>query len=298
MKDFDFLDLDARALQVFVTIFETRSVTKASERIGVTQSAVSHTLEKLRKITGNPLFVRSAQGVMPTTEAERMVGEAWELLKGLQRLAKPQPFQPERYDGVFTVGVTDYEQYLFVPQVFRRLRREAPRARLALVKKPNVVGVEDLLRRFDVVFTPYFKAQSGIYRAPLLTDEWFTYFDPRRRETPDALDRFSAADHAVVVLGDHPRTMVDERLAAQGRQRHVSLQVPSFTMLPPLLAGTDLIVTLLGRFRDGLMKDFTAIPCPLPLPRFELNMVWHSRVHNDPAQRWLRLVIEDAVRQV
>ena len=228
MKKFDFLDLDARALQVFVMIFETRSVTKASERIGLTQSAVSHTLEKLRKITGNPLFVRSAHGVTPTKEAERIVDDARALLQGLQRLAKPRPFQPEEYDGLFTVGVTDYEHYLFMSQVFHRIHREAPLARLALVNKPGLISSEHLLREFDLVFSPYFNVQSGIYCKPLFTDEWMTFYDASQRPAPDTLDQFIAAGHAIVMLGDHPRTQIDEHLSASGLKRQI--KTPGFEL--------------------------------------------------------------------
>ena len=288
MKKFDYLSLDARALQVLIAVYETRSVTKASERIGLTQSAVSHTLDKLRHITGNPLFVRRPGGVTPTGETERVIDQARELLAGLRRLAKPAPFSPAEFSGIFTLGVTDYELQLFVPELYRRLRRQAPQARLALVSEPSLIEAEHLLSRFDLVFSPYFSAQAGVYRAPLLSDQWLSFYDPEQRPAPTTLETFLAAEHAVVVLGDHPRTALDDRLAAEGQRRQVSLQVPSFAMLPALLRGTDLIVTVLGGFRGGLLRDFAAVPCPLSMPPFELNMLWHSRVHHDPAQRWLR----------
>ena len=298
MKKFDFLDLDARALQIFIEIFEAQSVTKASERIGITQSAVSHTLEKLRKITGNPLFVRSAQGVTPTTEAERMIEDARAMLQGLQRFAEPKPvFQPTYYSGSFRLGVTDYEQHIGVGRVFHRLRQQAPQSQLVLLEKPNTIEADHLLRKYDVAFSPYFSVQSGVYSTSLLVDEWFTYYDPALRDEPSTLETFIEAPHTVVMLGDHPRTVIDEKLAEQGLQRQVGLQVASFAMLPILLMGTNLIVTLPGRLRNSLLRDFSAVPCPLPLPKFTLNMLWHSRVHHDPAQRWLRSVIEEEIKE-
>ena len=115
MSKFDWSDLDAHLLQLLVAVVECGSITAAAQRLGVTQSAVSHLLDKLRAITGDPLFVKSGRGIVPTAHAEDLAGKARELLRQLQHFAHSGDFDPMRWRTTVTIAANDFQRDLLLP---------------------------------------------------------------------------------------------------------------------------------------------------------------------------------------
>src|SRR5450631_1400906 len=120
MSKIDWSSLDAGVLQLLVAVLDSGSITAAAHRLGVTQSAVSHLLNKLREITGDPLFVKSGRGIVATARAEALGARARELLLDLERFARLGDFEPARWQTTFTVAANDFQRDLLLPGLAAR----------------------------------------------------------------------------------------------------------------------------------------------------------------------------------
>ena len=146
MSKFDWSDLDGRLLRLLVAVVETGSVTGAAQRLGVTQSAVSHLLDKLRDITADPLFVKSGRGIVATARAELLAAQARELIDQLERFARAGEFAPARWQTTFTIAANDFQRDVLLPPLVASLHA----VDLALRHFPRVVGVKDGAILFDL----------------------------------------------------------------------------------------------------------------------------------------------------
>lgn len=287
----DIRTLDLNLLKALDALLAERSVTRAAERLNLTQPAVSGMLARLRDSFDDPLFVRGQRGIIPTPRAlqlaeplRRMLGEAGAMLT-------PPVFDPAHARLTLSLATTDYAQQVMVVPFLARLRTVAPGVRVA-------VRGEDMARmpRFEdgdldlALMTPD-SAPQGLH-ARHLFDE--TYVVAMREGHPDAgegalsLDRFCDLDHALVSLaGGGFHGVTDEALAAMGRERRVVLSVGSFLVLAQVLRTTDLVAVVPRRLALGAPGMTMRAP-PVAVPGFAKVMVWHDRTHHDPAHRWLR----------
>ena len=144
MSKFDWSDLDGRLLRLLVAVVETGSVTGAAQRLGVTQSAVSHLLDKLRDITADPLFVKSGRGIVATARAELLAAQARELIDQLERFARAGEFAPARWQTTFTIAANDFQRDVLLPPLVARLHAQAPGVALRII--PSDVPSLELLR--------------------------------------------------------------------------------------------------------------------------------------------------------
>ena len=145
MSNFDWLDLDARLLRLLVTVVDTGSITAAAQRLGVTQSAVSHLLDKLRGITGDALFTRSGRGIVATARALALAERARELLGDLERFAQSEHFDPARWQTTFTIAANDFQRDALLPALMQGLRAQAPGVSLRVIASD--VPTPEMLRQ-------------------------------------------------------------------------------------------------------------------------------------------------------
>jgi DNA-binding transcriptional LysR family regulator len=145
MSKFDYSDLDGHLLQLLVAVVEVGSITGAAQRLGVTQSAVSHLLDKLRAITGDPLFVKSGRGIVATAHARQLAEQARELLSSMERFATCAEFVPSQWRGTFTIAANDFQRDLLLPPLMARLRTQAPGLKLRVI--PSDVPSLEMLRQ-------------------------------------------------------------------------------------------------------------------------------------------------------
>lgn len=282
------LDLDGHALSLLLAVAETGSVTRAAERLGLTQSAVSHALDKLRAITGDALFVRCGRGIVATPQVAQLVPQARAMLSGLQAFAAAPPFDPARWQGVCTIAANDLQRDLLLPGLLRRLRAQAPGLRLRVI--PSGAPRAALLRDggCDLLLTPRPPAGSDIVQRRLFEDRYAVFFDPQQRAAPADAAAWAAADHVSVAYDDGRGLDIDEHLAGQGHHRHIVATVPGFAGIAALLRGGPWLATLPSRLAEGVLRGLATAPVPVPTPVLPMYAVWHRRQHDDPAQRWLR----------
>ena len=295
MSKFDWSDLDARLLQLLVAVVEAGSITGAAQRLGVTQSAVSHLLDKLREITGDPLFVKSGRGIVATARAEVLAGAARELLEGLERFARSGDFDPARWQATFTVAANDFQRDLLLPALMARLRTQAPGLALRVI--PSDVPSLDMLRHehCQLVISPRPPDGADILQKRLFEDRYRVFYDPAVRQAPRNRADYLAAAHATVVYAPRRRLDLDQWLAAHGVHRRFAVMVPGFAGLPPFIRGSDLLATAPGRLQSHLLRELASVEPPVPCPTMPMYMIWHARHQVDAAHRWLRGELEAVV---
>lgn len=288
MNRIDGLELDGRLLQLLLAVLETGSVTAASYRLGVTQSAVSHGLDRLRAITGDPLFVKAGRSIVPTARAEAMAQPAREVLDALQRLAHKDGFDPAQWQATLTLAANDFQRDLLLPPLAARLRTLAPGLNLRIV--PSNVPSPELLRQDEcqLVISPRPPQGSDIVQKRLFEDHWRVFYDPAVRPAPDSLEDYLASGHATVVYEPRRSLEIDQWLPARGIERRMMVMVPGFAALPGFLRGSPLLATAPGLLSRHTLSGLAHVAPPVACPPLPMYALWHVRYQQDPAHRWLR----------
>ena len=282
-------------------LLSERSVTRASARIGITQSAASHALARLRKLTGDELLVRRRDGMVPTLRAEAMRAPLRRALEDIRgTLAPPPAFDPRTARLRAFIGTSDYPELVLFPGVMARLGREAPGVELRVVALRDEPGSDLALGKLDVALMPPLPSEEGTsMRRQQILEERFVCV--ARREHPLAkkkvltLSRFAAASHALISPWGKEGGFVDDALARLGLQRRVTVALPHAMVAPHIIASSDLLLTMPERVARVLAPPLDLVvlepPPELLLTGFTISMLWHERTQSDPARRWLRDVI-------
>jgi len=298
MNKIDWLSLDARLLQLLVTVQETGSVTGAAQRLGLTQSAVSHGLDRLRAIVGDPLFVKSGRGIVATAQAGLLAQRARHLLDELEAFSVAAGFEPARLNTCFTIAANDLQRDLLLPPLLRRLREQAPGVTLRVIKSgaPGPALLRDEV--CQLIITPRPPEGSDILQKRLFEDRYAVFYDPGQRAAPTSREAYLGADH-VTVLYEPRRTLdIDQWMLAQGLERHFVASVPGMAALGSMLRGSDWLATAPSLLARHSLRGLAMAPVPLVTPPMPMYQVWHLRHHSDPVHQWLRSELEQVVQQV
>jgi DNA-binding transcriptional LysR family regulator len=292
--------IDLNLLVVFHALAAERSVSRAAQRLGLTQSAVSHALRRLRATFEDDLFVRGEGGLAPTPRALAAMESVRTALDEIERCIVNRPtFDPLEAQRSFTLRVTEYLSSEIVQRLCLLLRKEAPGLRLRVLqfdtrsRTDGIVG-DDLHVSIDTGAP----IPEGIHRLRLLDESFVVLF---RRKGASARARMSVAHYAglphVKVVATIGTNVIDDALARRGLTRNIIHQVSSWRDARFLVARSDLVATLPARFaRSGAEADVCATaPCPLPGIGFAVDLMWSARYEDDPAHRWLRGKIAEAL---
>lgn len=292
MSQPDPLDLDGRLLQLLVNVLDAGSVTGAAQRLGVTQSAVSHGLERLRGITGDALFVKAGRGIAPTERARVLALQAQGLLAGLQRFAQAEHFEPAQLQATVTIAANDLQCHLLLPALLDRLRVQAPGLALRVI--PSRVPSLELLRddACALVISPRPPDSSDVLQKRLFSDRYAVFHDASVRAAPADRAAYEAAEHVSVRYDDGRTLDIDTWLAVQGVARRLVVTVPGMSGLAPFVRGSARLVTAPRLLGVELLRGLAAteLPADLPAaaPEMPMYLLWHQRHRHDPLQRWLR----------
>ncbi|WP_316863418.1 LysR family transcriptional regulator [uncultured Cohaesibacter sp.] len=299
MKNIDYLSLDGRSLYMIKLIYEHRSVTEAARLLGVTQSSVSHSLDRLRGLLGDPLFLKVGRSMVPTERVESMIDEIEHIISGIETLYRQAIFDPAKSSDRFSIVCNDYEHDLLVPAIFKRLKQEAPNCSLKTYQLN--LGVADPLEKgfTDLELCPYAPADSSdLVVSKLCSDRMITYYDPSMRNAPGSLHDFVDSDHAILSWDVNESTAVDKALAKHGLSRRVSYLGPSFTSVAMVIKGTKMLATAPSRLAHSIFRDLAWVEAPLQLDPGEFHMVWHIRNRHSPRHKWFRELIKTVAKEL
>jgi DNA-binding transcriptional LysR family regulator len=295
-------ELDLNLAVVLQAMFDEGTVSGASRRLGLSQSATSHALARLRTMLDDPLFVRTPDGFVPTTRAEAMREPLAAGLAALERSFSPPDFDPSTARHTFRIGLGDYAEYLLLPPLLRRLATVAPNIDVWTSPAPADAMTTLAQGSLDLVLAlPHAGERfEGLHTAELWDDHFLGVVRrghplTRGKLTPE---RFAEAEHAVIVAREQPVGIDDDALGKLGRTRRIAFATSNFLVAPHAVAESDLVLTLAARVACALAKTMSLalfVP-PVPWPKFSTVMLWHERKHTDPAHQFLRAEVNRASR--
>ncbi len=283
---------DLNLIRTFVAIYETRSVSGAARRLNITQPSVSYALNRLRDMLNDALFTRTRDGMVPTFNATQLFTAFRNALDGIEAaISSTRQFDPGQSRRTFRLALSDLGELYFLPLLVPELKRIAPNVGLEIVQM-------DSERIGDWLQTGSLDAAVGnvqfiggrARKKTVFTESYSCLLSashPIIGKTL-SLDEYVAAHHVVVApfTGHH---LVEDVLAEMGLMRQVALRVPHFTNIVPVVASTDLLLTLPTRIAQGFAAEgrMRALPLPFPIPPFDVNLYWYPQAEDSPAQQWL-----------
>ncbi|VVS98683.1 LysR family transcriptional regulator [Sphingomonas aurantiaca] len=280
---------------------EERSVTRAAERMGMTQPALSNALSRLRLMLQDQLFVRERYGIQPTPialELSPLIAEALAQLDNA--ILGQQAFDPAQAERLFTIAPNGYVEFVLVPAVVARLEKVAPGIKLRLTPYGNdlvetgVVSGTTALVLGRIVDPP-----DNLVVQHLMDEGLACAVRADHPDVGDAMTReqFEAMKHVNIVPPGRMRAGLFQALAHQQLKRNVAISVTNFFAVAEMVAVTDYCAILPSLICRRLMHDprLKILPAPVDLGSFPVEMAWHVRYRHDPAHRWLRALIGEVI---
>lgn len=286
--------LDLTLLLVFLGLVRHRKALDVAAELGLTQSAISQSLRRLRDIFGDELFLRRPHGMEPTATAlalEAPVAAAVDALRGA--LGAARAFDPATATGLVRIAALDAEQAVLIPRLAARLRRLAPGLTLSVLPLGRGAAMEALTEgRADLVLGYVWDRPEAVSGAPLYEESFLVAGRPDAlpRAPHISLDEYCAADHVLISPGGDLRGVVDGQLEAMGRSRRVVLGLPAFLPALAAVAASGALVTLPARVAQSFAPGFGLVTAetPIPVRTFPVSVFWHRRNDADPRTSWFR----------
>ena len=288
---------DLNLLPIFVALMEERSVTRAAERLGMTQPALSNALSRLRTTFHDQLFIRERYGILPTPVAIELAPVIAEALARLDdAVLGQQEFDPASAERLLTVAPNGYVELVLVPAIVARLRVVAPGITLRLIPYNNDLAETGVVSGTTALVLGRVIDPPDSLVVQHLFDEGFACVVRAGHPgigTSITRDQFEQLKHVNVVPPGRMRAGLFQTLARQQLKREVAISVTNFFAVAEMVAVTDYCATLPGLVCRRLEHDprLKVLPPPVDLGRFPVEMAWHVRYRHDPAHRWLRSVI-------
>ncbi len=306
--------VDLNLLTYFDVLMRERNVSRSAELLGITQPAMSNILRRLRDLFGDPLLIRTSEGMMPTDRAMELQAPVRTILAELSQVLEPRSdFKPLTSRRVFRIMTSDYGEATIVPKLVKALRSEAPNAVLDILT-PSDVSFKDMEQgRIDLAINRFSEIPQSFHQVPI----WRDSFSCLLRSNHVARAKFNLksymdAHHIWVSktgmgvgFGVDPDKneglgWIDQALERIGQKRQISVFTRHYQMPAMIAQSTDLIATLPTRMAKLYSNnpDLQVLEPPFYIPEFELTMAWSPLLQQNPAHRWLRQLILFVARQM
>jgi len=292
---------DLNLLPIFVALMEERSVTRAAERLGMTQPAMSNALARLRTMLQDQLFIRERYGIQPTPIAlELAPGIAEALAKLDDAVLGQQEFDPASAHRLFTIAPNGYIEFVIVPALVARLAEVAPGITLRLTPYGNDLAETGVTSGTTaLVMGRIVDPPDNLVVQHLMDESLECVVRAGHPEVGDTITRtqFESLKHVNVIPPGRLRAGLHQALAQQSLKREVALSVTNFFAVAEMIAVTDYCTTLPRLICERLRHDsrLRILPAPVDLGTFPVEMAWHVRYRHDPAHRWLRGLVASVV---
>ncbi|MFN4140722.1 LysR substrate-binding domain-containing protein [Aestuariivirga sp.] len=304
----NFAALDLNLLRVFDAMMLDFNTTRAGERIGLSQPAVSAALGRLRQVTGDDLFVREGNRMVPTPRARLLAEPVRQALHQLEEaLASVSAFDASSSDRVFRIGGSDYFSTLLMPRLASRLATEAPRVTVQMIDSPSVEAIRLLSEgAIDLGIDAEFELPDWVNSCRMHAS--FIATVARKNNAPLAAARvrpgerispelYCSLSHVLMSMDGSRSGTIDRLLAEHGLRRHVATTVPHFHSVAMAVAATDYLGSLPIHFARQVAErlNLTLYLPPFDPPMLRTILFWHRRHDADAASRWFRRHIMDAM---
>ena len=273
------------------------SVARAAKRLGLSPSAMSRALARLRETTGDPLLVRAGRGLVPTPRALELREKVSQIVQDAQAVLRPaENLDLKKLIRTFTLRTREGFAENFGPDLLVRIAEQAPGVRLCFVQKLDKDSV--LLRNGTVdletgivgnTMGPEVRAQA-LFRDRFVGVVRIGHPLSQGEITPA---RYASGRHIAVSLRGNEKGLIDDALSSHGLEREITTIVGGFSTALALTRASDMIASVPERHTGNLRAGMHSFSLPIPIPEFTVSLLWHPRFHADPAHRWLRGVVLD-----
>ncbi len=303
MADFNWKGIDLNLLIALQALYKTNSVSKAAERCYVSQSAMSHSLQRLRKLFDDPLFERVGSRMEATERAIELSVTVDELLSTIQsEVLMSKVFDVDSYQGTWRIGLTDYAEQMFGPSIFDYIKSESPHSQVVFfnVNRSNYQQVfEDA--KLDLAIGSFGEIHSLYRTKHLYTEQHVCLYDRHRLKfgDPISIEEFVSVEHALVSPNGELRTGVDSKLAEIGMHRKVALSSSNFLTIKRLIRGRNILCIvpkLVARSEPEVVDDsLIAIKPPIDVPDFDIQLIYRKGKQCDDKNKHLRKLVTSAI---
>ena len=298
--------IDLHLIRVLHTVIAERSVSRAAVRLGMHQPAVSNALKRLRDLSGDPILVRSGNGMQPTDTALRMLEPSAEILRAAESLfTQARAFDPRMTTRTFRIAASDYLDPLFLPQLVAYLRTHAPFCSVELMALSHDVDYSGQLAHgdVDVVIGNWPQPPVELRMAHLFSDDTVCLVSSNHPAVAHGWDaqQWLNAQH-IAPTPTHPgaKGVIDVALSAQGLRRNIAVRCAHFSLMPQMVATSALVLTTGRQFCERYAKQMSLVilPPPIDLPRMSYYQLWHDRTHRSSAGAWLREAVKNTALEL
>lgn len=291
MKKNDFLNLDGNSLKVFITVFDEMSLSKAAERLGISQSGISHSLDKLRELFDDPLFIRSGRGISATEFSHNLRLPAQTLLDDLIKLKEQKEFDPIEKEIEFTIAANDFQRSLIFPELLNNISKDNIRIKCRFVHSgvPSVKLLNQSL--CDIAITPLPPDGNDIYQRKLFESKIVCFFDASIRKAPKTLEEVLQSDFVDIKFNDTESAYSVLPFTVLSQMKEPEISVPNFSAAEEFILGTPRIGIVLELMKFTHFKQLDYAELPFDTENIPMFIVWHRRNHTDPSHIWFREAI-------
>lgn len=294
--------VDLNLFVVFDAIYTEANLTRAGQIVGITQPAVSNALARLRETFNDPLFVRTAQGMVPTPMAQNIIGPVRSALSLLRvSVQESRVFNPAAASRNYRISMTDLSEVVILPALFQRLRRSAPTVAIESFQTRRRDTTKELAAgRLDFAIDAPLNIDPQVRHVKLMEDR---YVCAMRRTHPLAsratlsLDDYLAQAHIHISSRRSGLGYVDLALGRMGIQRRIALRSQHYLMASQVLLQTEMVMTVPERFARHHDLHFASLPVS-SVPNVESHLYWHESTDQDPANRWMREQIIELCQRI
>ncbi len=297
-------NIDLNLLKVFQVIYAEKHITRAAEKLGMTQSAVSHCLQRLRHSLDDPLFIRSKNGVEPTARADEIAAPIQQALgQILETINQPSSFDPTTSQRTFHYGLPDHAVAQYAPLILNRYAKEAPNLSLSLYHEPLPRLLEMIeANRLDMAACVFKELPPRFRSCRLFKSRHVVIAGKDHPFIQGSLDMddYLNARHIIYSSDGNRNTYVDNILQAMELKRHVAVTVASHMAGPVIVSNSDLIATSTMELAEPFLKryELQCFEVPFEVPDIDVHLIWHQRHDRDPAHQWMRQLTRDITKEV
>ncbi len=295
----DLRRIDLNLLVILDALLGEQHVTRAAERLHLSQPAVSHALARLRDLLGDPLLVRAGSGLVPTARALELAAPLAEILAQVQSLLAPNTFDPASARRTFRIAMSDYGAAIILPGLIRTLRTEAPGIDLQISHASREGMVEGLLNGdIDLAAGVLPELPGDLRSTPLFEERYVCLLDRQSLPAGGVLDlpTYLSRPHVLLEMRGSGTPEIERTLTALRERRRVAVSLPHWSVAPQFISGTDLILTVASRALNEVDDEsLIVVPPPFEIAPFTFVSAWHKRRGGDQALNWLNQRIGEGI---